>query len=110
MPESTGEKQKDTRFKPGQSGNPNGRTPGTRNKFGEEFIKQFAKHWAKNGEKVLDALVEEDRAMYARVAIAVLPKVIEFDDDTKDAIRNAGMGIPFAQIRQKAEETDSTKH
>lgn len=44
MAEKTGKKQ-DTRFKPGQSGNPDGRPKGTRNFSTEwrEFIKKVAK-------------------------------------------------------------------
>jgi hypothetical protein len=96
-------------FKPGQSGNPNGRPRGARSKFGEDFVKDFADSWAKHGKLVLEKLALEDPATYSRVACAILPKVIEFDEDTKDAIRSAGMGIPFQQIKQRAEDND-VKH
>lgn len=108
MPEET--RDNTGKWLPGKSGNESGRPKGARCKFGEDFVIEFAEHWKKHGAKVLNKLAAKNPRAYAQVACAILPKVIEFDDDTKDAIRSAGMGIPFTQIRQKAEETDSTKH
>jgi hypothetical protein len=108
--ESTSKKQGNPAWKAGVSGNPEGRPKGSRNKFGEQFVTDFLESWEKHGKKVLEKLAKKHPKAYATVAVAVLPKVIEFDDETKDAIRNAGLGIPFAQIKQRAEETDAVKH
>src|SRR3990172_6028358 len=63
---------------PGVSGNPNGRPVGARCKFGHDFVQAYADHWAEHGGKCLDRLAEEDPAAYSRIAIAILPKLIEF--------------------------------
>ena len=107
-------------WKPGQSGNPNGRPKGARCKFGEDFVKDFADHWhtladdvdkKTKGQKLLDRLYDEHPEAYARVACSILPKVIELDDETKDAIQSLSL-IPFNVIRTRAEgkSESSTSH
>lgn len=88
-------------WKHGESGNPKGRPKGARNKFGEHFLKQFYEHWLEHGGKVLDDLVENDPATYARIVIAILPKVIELGDESRAAIATLA-AIKFDTIRAKA--------
>ncbi len=101
-PESTGQEEdkKDTRFKPGQSGNPSGRPKGSRNKFGEDFINTFAEHFAEHGKDALDRVAKDDPSTYCRVAAAIVPKVVEVGGSVKH-IHSAAM-IGFDAIRQKA--------
>jgi hypothetical protein len=40
-------------FKPGQSGNPAGRKPGSRNKLSEDFIRAYADDFAAHGSSVI---------------------------------------------------------
>ena len=104
-------------FKPGQSGNPAGRPKGARCKFGEDFVRDFADHWhaladdvdkKTKGQKLLETLYVDNPEAYVRVACAILPKVIELDDETKEAIQSLSL-IPFNVIRTKAEGKSEPK-
>ena len=57
-PDGTGAKQ-DTRFKPGQSGNPSGRPKGARNKLNETFMHALAEDFASNGKDVVEKVRTE---------------------------------------------------
>jgi hypothetical protein len=64
----------DTRWKPGQSGNPLGRPVGVRNKFSEEFVTDFMADWREHGTGVLERVRQTDPAAYLRVAAVLVPK------------------------------------
>lgn len=101
------------RLLPGHSGNPNGREKGSRSKFGEQMVTDFLESWQKNGKRVLQEAADKDQATYLRVACAILPKVIELGDETKDAITSALTSIPFDAIRSRkeaSEEQSRTTH
>lgn len=94
-------------WKPGVSGNPTGRTKGARNRFGEDFVTEFMEHWKVHGKACLDKLAESNAEAYARVAVAILPKVIELGDDTKDMLAEAlSEHLPFEAIRTKIEKSE----
>lgn len=65
-----------TPFQPGVSGNPNGRPKGSRNKLGEDFIKDLANHWKTHGVAALDACAKKSPSNYLRVVASLLPKEI----------------------------------
>ena len=89
-------------WKPGQSGNPNGRPKGARCKFSQDFVIAFAEDFAEHGKGVIERVRNEDPSTYLRTACTILPKVVELDDDTKEAIQSLSL-IPFNVIRTKAE-------
>jgi hypothetical protein len=96
------------RLLPGNTANPHGREKGSRAKFGEQFVREFADHWYKNGLRVLDKLAADHHEAYARVACTLLPKVIEFDEETRDVLEKvaAAAQLPFHAIREKAQVKD----
>lgn len=89
-------------FKPGQSGNPAGKPKGARSKFAQAFVEDFARDWAEHGSAVLERIRQDDPSTYGRIACAILPKVIELDEDTKEAIHSLAL-IKFNAIRARAE-------
>ena len=80
--DDTGEKQtKPHLFKPGQSGNPQGRPKGSRNKLAEEFLTDLLASWRENGKTVLAAAAYEKPAEYARMVASLLPKDVNVTAD-----------------------------
>jgi hypothetical protein len=78
-PVSTGPKQ-DGRFKPGQSGNPAGRVPGSRTKLAESFIAALGADFHKNGVEAIEKLRVTDVAAYIKAVASLIPKEFSLGD------------------------------
>ena len=65
---------KDTQFKKGKSGNPNGRKKGSRNKITEAWLKALGADFIPNKAQVFKDLRESDLSTYARLIAALVPK------------------------------------
>lgn len=70
----------DLKWKPGQSGNPNGRPKGARSILQEQFFKALQKDFEKNGVKVLEAMRGEKPNEYARMVASLMSKEITGED------------------------------
>lgn len=77
-PENTGPKQ-DTRFKPGQSGNPAGKPKGSRHALGEAFVKALHDDFAAHGVSVIEAVRREKPDQYMKVVASLLPKEFKIE-------------------------------
>lgn len=84
-PDKTGSKHAETLFKPGQSGNPNGRPKGARNKLGEAFLSDMLADWEQHGVQVIATVRAEKPDVYLKTVASILPqqlnvKVSDLDD------------------------------
>jgi hypothetical protein len=96
MPDPTDKKQ-DTRFKPGQSGNPLGRPKGSRNKFSERLIEAFALDFEMHGTDAIEQVRAEKPHEYLRIAASLVPKQFEIEDGRQ----------PFAVIPERAQSIEA---
>ncbi len=80
--DDTEEKQtKPHLYKPGQSGNPNGRPKGARNKLADEFLADLLESWREKGKQALATAADEKPAEYARMVAGLLPKDVNVTAD-----------------------------
>jgi hypothetical protein len=62
------------KFVKGVSGNPHGRTQGTRNRFSEQARADALADWTANGSDVLARVRATEPATYLRVLFSIIPK------------------------------------
>ena len=79
MSDNTSKKQ-NTRFKPGQSGNPAGRPRGSRNKVSEKLLEALAIDFDDHGKEVIEKVRVERPADYLKIVASLVPKQMEIDD------------------------------
>lgn len=80
MPDDTGQEQADTKFKPGQSGNPAGRPKGARSRLSTEFLDKLYADFQANGQAVIEAVRTERPHEYLKIVAAIVPKEITGED------------------------------
>lgn len=77
VPATTGQKHVDGRsktwFRPGESGNPNGRPAGSKNRVNEDFLGALADDFAQHGAGAIKEMREKDPGGYVRVVAALVP-------------------------------------
>ena len=61
-------------WKPGQSGNPNGRPRGSRNKLAENFFRDLCESWEVFGKPALTTAAFLHPLEYAKVVAGLMPK------------------------------------
>lgn len=83
--ENSGE-TRDTRFKPGVSGNPAGKPKGARTKLGEAFIEALHESFQKRGAAAIEKVIDEKPDQYLKVIASLLPKDVNLNitDDTSE--------------------------
>lgn len=64
-------------WKPGQSGNPAGRPKGARSILQEDFFKSLQRKFQENGEMVLDEMIREKPADFAKMIAGLMSKELD---------------------------------
>jgi len=86
-------------WKPGHSGNPNGRPKGSRNRLSEEFLSALQADFQENGTQAI-VKVREDRPQdYLKVIASILPKQIEVKEGAFDGISDEQLAALVAAAR-----------
>ena len=70
------------KWQPEQSGNPDGRSKGSRNQLAERFIADLYQDWQEHGLEALAAARETKPADYLKVIVMVLPRDIKVTLET----------------------------
>jgi len=67
-------------WKPGESGNPAGRSKGSRNKLKEAFLKDLCEAWEKHGAAAIEEIAKNEPAAFVRVVASLLPREVTGED------------------------------
>lgn len=86
MSDETGEKQGETKFQPGQSGNPKGRPQGARSKLGEAFLEAMHNDFAEHGVAAIAKVRSAKPDQYLKVIASILPKDLNVNINQMDGL------------------------
>ena len=70
----TAQIQRGRPFQPGESGNPNGRRAGSRNRLTDNFLSAVADDFAANGKNAIERVREADPAAYLKLVSSFVPR------------------------------------
>jgi hypothetical protein len=96
-------------WRPGQSGNPNGRPKGARSKLAEDFLKDLAESWKTQGKAALLACARDEPAKYIKVIADLLPREALIDIELDITVKTAQTalqayrmlkGLPAAELKR----------
>lgn len=87
-------------FRPGNPGRPKG----SRNKLGEDFLKALQADFERDGAAAIVAVRTEKPDAYLKVIASILPKQVDFGDDTQSALKESRDAAVGAFLRAMAED------
>lgn len=64
-------------WKPGKSGNPNGRPVGARGRFSERFVSDISDAWAKHGAAIVEQMATTEPIRFAELCARLIPKDVQ---------------------------------
>ena len=74
--DDTERKQKPQLYRPGQSGNPNGRPRGARNRLAGELLEALADDFSQHGVAAVEKVRQTDPTAYLRIVTGLMPKEV----------------------------------
>ncbi len=78
-------------FLPGYAPNPAGRTPGSRNRLSEAFIRALCEDFEEHGAEAIAEMRLTDPSGYVRVIAALQPKQVEAEINEENNINNMSL-------------------
>lgn len=89
-------------WKPGQSGNPSGRTKGTKNAILTRALEDLQRDWLENGREAIVAMREKNPARYVEIVFNMMPREFALDDETAEGF--AGVWAALAKASASRDE------
>jgi len=94
-------------WRKGQSGNPGGRSQGSRRKLTDAFIRVLARDWKVHGEAVIKRVREEHPAAYFKGMLSLVQKDVSVEGKINPApLKTEPLSATMAWIEQIVQESD----
>ncbi len=90
-----------TSWKPGETGNPNGRLPGARSKLTGMFVRALAEDFEEHGVLAIERARTTDPVQYLKVVASLVPKEVTGEDGQPVAIQ-----VIYSWAKKKPESDD----
>ena len=90
-------------WQPGQSGNPEGRKKGSRNKLGEAFLEDMLHAWESQGPTAIQKVIEKKPEVFLKVVADLMPKDVNLNVNPLDTMSDEQLlrRLRSAQLRAK---------
>jgi len=111
MPSGHGAGSRATQFKkqggwkPGQSGNPQGRPPGSRTALAEAFLKDVLSDWQTHGAAAIVTFRDERPHDYVRMVARLLPKELNVKVSEFENLTDEQLSTQLASVLKRLERS-----
>ena len=100
--------RKDTRFKPGQSGNPAGKPKGSLNRLQGDFMHELAESFAKHGKSAIEAVIADKPHEFLKICASLMPKELTVTTTVLDEMSLEQLEESLATLKRLQASGDVT--